>query len=307
MNEKLIRIFEKINPWTNVYGLARTLLATSTLLTLIMNDISTLFKPTSDFADYPSCGVDYSLFCIFDLGDTGLGILKWLCIILLLLTASGWRPRITGIIHAWITFSFYHSAVTVDGGEQVTTVFTLILIPLTLTDNRKWHWQDPPKDKTNLSKAVGISTYFAFRIQVAILYFHSVVAKISQEEWIDGTAVWYYMQSPMLGIHPKIFEIIEPILGSPLVVIPTWGTLIVQTILFASLFMDKKHWRKVLILAILMHELFAIILGLVTFSIAVIGVLLLYLWPLDDTFKFKGVKNLSSGLNKINILKTRRT
>ncbi|RLL39808.1 hypothetical protein D8M04_19835 [Oceanobacillus piezotolerans] len=311
MDKKLENWLHNANPWTNVYGLARTLLATSTLLTLLFNPTGNFFKPSSFSETYPNCSNRYSIFCLIDFNDTELIIIKWICILILGIVASGWRPRFTGIFHAWITFSFYNSAVAVDGGEQVATVFSLILLPITLTDNRKWHWQDPPQSRDEISKVIGMTSYYALRVQVAILYFHSVVAKISEEEWIDGTAVWYYIQSPMLGFHPDLLNIFKPLLTTPLIVVPTWGTLILQFILVMALVIDKKYWKYILIAAMFMHEIFAIALGLISFSLAVIAVLLMYLRPLEETFNFKEVKNtvLSNtfkGLNKIKLLKNGR-
>lgn len=59
-----------------------------------------------------------------------LNIIKWLAIVLLIIIASGWRPRFTGIIHWWICYSLQNSALTLDGGEQVSAVITLLLILL---------------------------------------------------------------------------------------------------------------------------------------------------------------------------------
>ncbi|ARJ39342.1 hypothetical protein SporoP8_10935 [Sporosarcina ureae] len=297
INFRIEKWLSRSNPFTNVYGLARTFLASSSLLLLLFNNIDILFKPTSDTQQYPTCSANYSLFCLTEFSNEGLAIMRWICIIALLVIASGWRPRFTGWLHAWIAFSLYHSATTIDGGEQVVAVFTLILIPLTLMDDRKWHWQKPVQNLSEIKKIIGMTSYYAFRLQVAILYFHSVVAKIAEENWVDGTAVWYYIQSPMLGLNKIMLDFFHPILSSAFIVVPTWGTLLLQTLLVISLVIDKKYWKHIFVLAILMHEVFAIFLGLITFSLAMVGVLLLYLWPLEETFQFKGVRNLVSSIN----------
>lgn len=299
MDKKLNDWLQKTNPWTNVYGLSRTFLALATLLTLLVNDSGTFFRITSDTNTYPNCVNAYGLFCLADFNDTQLAILQWIAVIILVVVASGWRPRITGILHTYIAFSFNQAATTLDGGDQVIAVFTLILLPLTLTDKRKWHWETPTDDYSPVSKIIGISSYYAFRFQVAILYFHSVTAKLMEQEWRDGTAVWYYLQSPMLGFHEWLFELFRPLLSTSFIVVPTWGTLLVQILLVMSLFMSKKYWKYVLIAAIVMHEIFAIFLGLISFSLAMIGVLIMYLRPIEETFQFKGVKKFISGLKVI--------
>lgn len=69
MFEKIGNFFIKwansINPWTNVYGLARTIIAVSTLLTLLLNRVDILFRPASGMSEYPICGNNISIFVWF--------------------------------------------------------------------------------------------------------------------------------------------------------------------------------------------------------------------------------------------------
>lgn len=175
------------------------------------------------------------------------------------------------------------------GGEQVAAVFSLLLLPLALTDPRKSHWDKitPKKESINLySRVIGLVTFTVIRIQVAILYFNSTTAKLQEDEWLDGTAVYYYLQEPMLGLNPWLMKIFEPILASWLIIFPTWGTLVVQTILVIGLFAPKKNRKYILFLAIFMHEIFGLILGLISFSTIMFSVLILYLRPYDHEFNF---------------------
>lgn len=47
LNENLKEKITGFNPWTNAYGLARSLIGLATLLTLLFNDSSILFKPAA--------------------------------------------------------------------------------------------------------------------------------------------------------------------------------------------------------------------------------------------------------------------
>lgn len=49
-------------------------------------------------------------------------------------------------------------------------------------------------------QTIAYVAYVFIRMQVSILYFHSFTAKIANEEWLDGTAVYYYFLDPMLGL-----------------------------------------------------------------------------------------------------------
>lgn len=288
-------ITSNFNPWTNVYGLARSLMGLSLLLTLSLNDVQTIFRPSSG-ADQITKDNMFSLFTLVPQEYLYLNIVRYIFIIILIFVVIGYRPRFTGILHFYIAYSLNGAGITIDGGEQVNTVLSLLMIPITLTDSRKWHWGEVDKNtllNKDIAKIITFVSYCAIRLQIAILYFHSTVAKLGNKEWVDGTAVYYYMQDKMLGLPHFIYSIFSPIFNSWLIVIPTWGTLFIQIILFSALFINKKYWNKILIFALLFHELIAIMLGLISFSIVMIGALILYLKPLENRFKFKKIKAFS--------------
>ncbi|MBP3970748.1 hypothetical protein KAF80_17095 [Bacillus sp. WL1] len=301
LNKKISDYISNNVPWTNVYGLARTIMASSTALTLALNDANIFFRPSAGY-NTPYCSHNISVFCTVPNNILYLNLIRWICVILLIIVASGWRPRITGVIHWWISYSLQVSALTIDGGEQVSAVFTLLLIPITLTDPRKWHWDTYTYNREVTKyqlygRAIAFATFIAIRIQAAILYFNSSTAKLADQDWINGTAVYYYAQEPMLGFPPILIDIFKPILESPLVVLPTWGTLMIQFLLFAFLFAPKKYWNHMLLVAIFMHELFAIMFGLISFSMIMLGVLILYLRPKEQNFKFNLVKRIFKSKN----------
>ncbi|AID00223.1 hypothetical protein P9152_05385 [Bacillus subtilis] len=303
LNEK---IFEWVNcnyPWTNVYGISRSLMALATALTLIFNDASVFFRPASGIATYPYCPKTIpSVFCFTSNDYLHLNIVRWICVLLLLIIATGWRPRITGIIHWWICYSLQVSALTIDGGEQVNAVFTLLLLPITLTDSRKWHWYnnevyDIDNNGEFYARMIALVSFVAIRVQVSILYFNSFVAKLGEEDWINGTAVYYYSQHLMLGFPEVILHIFQFIITSKFVVVATWGTLLIQFLLFAAILAPKKGWNFLFYIGLLMHDIFAIMFGLISFSMIMCSILILYLRPLNKPFKLKQL-NLKRSLSE---------
>jgi antimicrobial peptide system SdpB family protein len=284
---------ESNSPWTNVYGLARTLLALGTALTLIFNETGILFRPGSGMPNYPVCqGVGIlGIFCNF---NPYLEAARWVSVVILLIVASGWRPRYTALFHWWISFSLQTSAITVDGGDQVTAVLTFLLLPIALTDKRKWHWQSISAEenqenidsfKNIIRRLIALTASVAIRIQVAIIYFHAATAKLAVEEWIDGTILYYWFTDSMTGL-PEWLKFINPLFTSPLVALITWSSLLVEILLFMALVMPKKKWRYLLILGIAFHLSIAITMGLISFGIAMIAALILYLRPFEDEFSF---------------------
>ncbi|SMO70028.1 sporulation-delaying protein SdpB family protein [Melghirimyces algeriensis] len=286
-------------PWTNVYGLARSIIALSSMLTLLFNSPEVLFKPSSLTNDFPSCTTGYSIFCLGQNNYVYLDLIRWTCVIFLFFVIIGWRPRITGIIHWYISYSMQMSLVVIDGGEQAAAVITFLLIPLTLTDPRKWHWDINYEGEKHsvYFKIIANISYFFIRLQVAVLYFHSTVAKLKNKEWIDGTAVYYYSHEKTVGFNHLLGNLSEPIVTSPLVILPTWGTLIIQLVLFGAFFTPKKYWSPLFVIAITMHEIFALMLGLISFSMIMFGILILYLVPIDKKLELDNILFRKYNLN----------
>ncbi|MFN0140902.1 MAG: sporulation-delaying protein SdpB family protein [Pyrinomonadaceae bacterium] len=286
-------------PWTNVYGVARSLLALGTLLTLALNQNQILFRPASGITDFPVCQ-DLGVIGIFCLLRSNLEIARWVAIGILFLVLIGWRPRYTAILHWWVSFSLQTSAITVDGGDQVTSVLTLLILPIALLDNRKWHWSNKvsePREfsfKDSIKRLISISTFYVIRFQVCIIYFHAATAKLAGEEWLDGTILYYWFTDPIIGL-PNWLKFLTPIFTTPLVSIITWLSLITEIVLFMALFLPREKWKFPLILGITFHILIALTMGLISFGLAMTAALILYLRPFDCGFVFFERMFLSAG------------
>jgi len=283
------------NPWTNVYGLARSLLALQTAAVLGVNSADTLFTPIVGAPDPPTCIsiVQVSLFCLVPEGF--LGGARWITVLILLLVASGWYPRITGVLHWWVSFSFFSATSLPTGGEAITAIVTFLLIPLTLTDPRTWHWERIEESTWSsfsvYRRFTGWGTYLLIRIQIAAIYFHSAAGKVTVEEWRNGTAIYYWFTDPAFGVPPWIASGLLPMLESGIVVTAiTWGTVLLELFLFTGLVMDKRGWPYLLWLGIALHVGIALLIGLPAFSTAMIGVLILYLRPLEQRFQFESFR-----------------
>ncbi|MFF2908246.1 sporulation-delaying protein SdpB family protein [Paenibacillus sp. NPDC057934] len=275
-------------PWTNVYGLARTIIALSTLITLLVTDIYTFFRPLAGISEYPNCSVySISIFCV--LPKEYLPIIKWVVIALLGLIASGWRPRFTGIIHWWIATSLQNTGTTLDGGEQVAATITFLLLPVTFFDNRKWHWQQKQYTNSTLeehSKIVSNIFLYGIKVQMAIIYFNAAIARLVNPEWIDGTAVYYYFNNAMLGLNDTLLRLLNPILTSPLVFFVTWMTTIVEIVLGAALLAPIKHYKIYFYIGAILHVGIALLLGLYSFSSIMIAGLILSFRATENEYQF---------------------
>lgn len=286
------------NIWTNVYGLARSILAFGTILTLLFNNNITLFYnilPGSENQMYLSPFIKYSFFILL---NNHILFAKIIAILILLIVISGWKPRYTCILHWYIAFSFFISCSVVDGGDQVGTVLTFLLIPIAFTDKRNNHWGRPlfseltDSRKTLLKKILANSSAVMIRIQVAIIYLNASVEKFKVPEWKNGTILWYWFQDPVYGANSSFLPFIKSLLDVPIIlIISTWAVIFTEFLLFLGLVIDPKYRKHLLVLGIAFHFAIILIHGLGTFFLSMVSALILYLLPLEITFNFKTKKN----------------
>jgi antimicrobial peptide system SdpB family protein len=274
-------------PWTNAFGLGRSLIALSVFLTLVLNPTSILFRPVLGVAEVPISSGFGSQISIFWILSNHLTLARWLAAGILFLVIIGWRPRITGLLHWWVNCSFISSSPIVDGGEHAATVLTLLLVPACLMDPRKWHWQPLTRDLNPSSgerqrRIIAWSSVKLVRLQVAIIYLHAAVGKCAVAEWQNGTAVYYWFTDPMFGAPQWISPVIWQLIVHPVsVVMITWGAILLEFLLFAGLLMVPRYRLPLMYLGIAFHAGIAAVHGLGSFSLVMTGALVLYLWPLN--------------------------
>lgn len=295
MDFSLQKVSSRI-PWTNTYGLARSTLAMGTLLTLVFNDMSHLFKPISASLDTPACdSLGISIFCLL-----GIGLGRVAAVIVLAVVIIGWRPRITGILHWWVMYSFINSATVLDGGDHIAAIISLLLVPLTLTDSRRSHWQrfetlDDFNMPFQMQSIVAQTTIVIIKVQIAIIYLNAAVSKISVTEWSNGTAVYYWFKHPMFGYTEGLGFLLEPLVYNRFGVMAiSWGTIALELTLFAGLFMDKRLKRYVFIIGVAFHFGILVVHGLVSFFFSMTACLILLLGP---SFTYVELKKKVNKLN----------
>lgn len=281
------------SPWTNVYGLARTLLATGTLMTLLLNSANELFMPLGRSLHSLMGRVapaKYSLFLLFE--PQHLEVARWLAIAGLVVVASGWRPRVTALLHWWISASLASAAVILDGGDQVTVVLTFLLLPIALTDNRRWHWSAPstsvsPGHRQVLATLVAASALAVLRLQVAAIYLNAGIAKMSAPEWNNGTAMYYWINSPLFGADAWLQPLLSPVVrNGTAVTLLTWAVMLFEVTLGAALVMRRRWWQPLLVAGLLFHLGISLLHGLVSFMFAMDAALILFLRPWQRPFDF---------------------
>jgi len=298
--EELSRALERANPWTNVVGLARTVLASGMLVTMLFNPTSLLFVKVAGLPEPPICkgAASAGLFCV--VGHAHLELGRLLAVLGLLVVASGWRPRVTALLHVWLAWSFQVGATVLDGGDQVHQVLAILLLPIALTDRRRWHWDAAlvlsEGAGADLAKMIATSTWWLIRVQVAGIYFHASVGKYATREWADGTATYYWFLHPQFGVAEWQRPFVTPLLTHSTVALLTWSVIVFELLLMAGLIASRRTWRYLLAGGLALHVSIALMQGLVSFCFSMSAALILYLRPLDAPFAFSFVRRLAARL-----------
>lgn len=282
-------------PYTNVIGISRSLLAFGTLITLLFNSESVLIHKTNNgaylnpFINSNSYFYDINFFAIF--GIENFIFSKIIAILILCIVISGYFIKISSILHWWISISFFMISSVIDGGDQITSILTLLLIPLCLTDTRVNHWL-----KINAFSSpynlMGIFSVYMIRLQMAVVYFHAAVGKFNVEEWANGTALYYWLNHSFFGSPDFIIPTINLILSNKwLNPLFTYSVLIFELLLFLALTASIKYRKRILIFGILFHLSIIFLHGIFSFFFAMVAGLIIYLYPTNETINLKIFKN----------------
>lgn len=280
--DNFIKTYSTITPWTNVYGLSRSIIAMGLLLTLIFTNYNYLFPKMNGVFVKPHLFF-YEKISIFYIFYDNLLIAVAISIIILFTVITGYLPQITGILHWWITYSYMISGVLIEGGDQIASIITLLLIPICITDNRKNHWYKnyDSKVRSNLTLFIW-SFYFIISLQVSIIYFHAGTEKLKVEEWVNGTATYYWFTHSVFGVTSDLRGDVSVLLSNIYIsTLFTWGTIIFEILVASWLFVkpNKWNWKIMFILLFLFHLGIAWMHGLISFMFTMIGCGIIYFFP----------------------------
>ena len=277
------------NYWSVSLTWCRVFLAVSLLLNLIFNSNETLMiNPKKNISfDAPEF---YSLYSIFE-----PQIAKYISILILFTVISGYFIKITSFLHFWVAFSFNISAKLLEGGDQVVLIYSFLLIPILLMDNRKNHWFKA----TNLyltfnKKTIAFCTLLLMKIQFFVIYFIAAVSKFNHKEWHNGTALYYWFNDKVFGLNSIMLNIFNPLLKNSFFIIAiTWGTLLIELLISYGAFSKSQTYKTICFaLGFSLHFGIALLLGLWSFFFAMLAILTYILLDLNKV-KFYNEKILS--------------
>ena len=274
----------KANYWTVSVSLGRSFIALGTFLNLSFNSPSKilLVKEGVQNANY-----FYNKYSIFGLLQDMPQLGHFISLTILGIVILGWRPRFTCIPHAYISYSYSTSSMVVEGGDQIATIITIFLIPLLIFDSRRNHWRSIIEPNGEISQITGYFVRGLIRLQIAVIYLHAAVGKFASQSWKDGSSIYYLLNDPKFGspmANAGLFSVL--LRNSFIISLLSWGAIALELIIACSLFIHRNSFQQRFIIfsvAIIFHACIAVFLGLISFSLIMTGVLILYyLWGAEQ-------------------------
>jgi predicted DCC family thiol-disulfide oxidoreductase YuxK len=205
----------------------------------------------------------------------------------------GWYTRVTSVLFAVVVTSFHGRYIFMtDGGDNLIALMALYL---PFTDcGRRWSLdahrralgtyphraKQPVPDRPArlparqqailgqrmLSTLLHNCGMFVIAAQVCILYGAAGLYKVQGSEWRDGTALHYVLNLDLFRPWPALSHAVDT--HQPLIAVAGFLTVLVQVAFPFTLFSRLKY--VMLVLLVSMHLGIAVLLGLPTFSGAMI-------------------------------------
>jgi hypothetical protein len=186
--------------------------------------------------------------------------------------AAGLFTRVTSILFFIFTWSLYQrNAYALDGGDNLLVIIAIYLIFADLSAlslDRRFFRKPPEKSYAWLSGMLHNFAVTACLLQLAIVYFDAGFYKIQGHVWSSGTAVYYILRSNGFAL-PGWGDFIWR--SAALVTIGTYGTILFE-IMHPFLMWHPRLKYLIFTGAVLLHGSIGLLMGLVWFSLTMIGV-----------------------------------
>ena len=266
------------------FAFGRTALALATLSELLFTRSGALFTRVGP-AVGPLCSAQpkVSLFCLAGQYEF-LEARRWLAIVLLLVVASGYRPRYLTIVHLWVVYSVTTSVTLPDGGDSIALIVVCLITPMCLADQRRWHWTAPARLMGRDGRTIAYLSFWALRLQIAYLYADSAIAKMGVADWQNGSAFYYFIRDKMFGSADPLSPLWVWLSDQSLVTLTvTWGAIVAELAIALFVLLDAR-WRLAAFgLAVALHALIFLTMGLFSFSLVMAAVAALIATPNELT------------------------
>jgi antimicrobial peptide system SdpB family protein len=190
--------------------------------------------------------------------------------------------------HWYVSFSFASAVPLSNGGDKIAQIVTLLLIPMCLGDDRRWHWQKVGRPLSPAWRGRAFAAHWCLRIQLCVVYVAAAISKLSDPLWRQGSALAIVSRLAHYGVTPSVRDALKPLLTSYWIVAVTgWAVICAQVVIAATLLGPRKIRMIALTLGVVLHLGIAFFMHLVSFGLIMIAVLVIACMPvtkpeLDD-------------------------
>lgn len=271
-----------VNPFSRLYGFARSMLALATLTIFLFNSPNYIFDEfiLDKLRESSTLVSKFNLFLIFQWQD--LIFAQVIASTILIAVIIGWYPWVTCILHWWVALSLQTSGLILDGGDQINAILTGFLIPIALLDKRKNHWHSTKKNVSFHRKIIAHFCFLTISIQMSYLYLNAAMEKAyGTSQWANGTALYYIFNNPLFGLKELDNNIFHEILKTQWVIILTWAIIVLELIISYFLFARRDNRWMAFLLGGLFHLQIACTFGLISFGLSMLAGLSLYALPFN--------------------------
>ncbi|MFC8721630.1 hypothetical protein [Kitasatospora sp. NPDC057198] len=277
MTNRLLSSAAGFEPRGLPLAVSRSALALAELTTIVFTPDHDLFTYEPDLPNGMRCYGAHgpSLWCVTGPSPTGLLISRVVAIAVLVVAASGYRPRWTCIPQWFVTWSLATSMTLPNGGDEAALVTTMLFVPVLLGDTRTWHWVRPQEPLAPVWAGSAYAAWCAIRCQIAIIYLSAALSKLRTPHWRDGTALYSVLVDPNYGLPLTVRPSLSLVTASDAVIRTlTWAVLGVELAIALCALSRRSARHAAGWLAFALHGGIVAAMGLFSFGLTMMALVL---------------------------------
>ncbi|RKT54653.1 HTTM domain-containing protein [Saccharothrix australiensis] len=269
----LTRAVARFEPRGAGLSVGRALLAAAQLAVLVFNQDADLFVATREHPTGVDCGGVRAAALPCATADAPL-VGRIAAVAVLLVVASGYRPRWTCVPHWYVTAGLAMTMPMANGGDKIAQIATMLLVPLCLGDDRVWQWGPVVRPLAANWRGVAFAALVVLRGQLCLVYAYAGLSKLGDPLWRQGSAMSVVFADPYFGLAREVHDLVAPALSWywPMALLG-WSVIAAQLVIAVAVLGGPRARALAFALGLCLHLGIALLMNLPLFTLAVLGML----------------------------------